>query len=176
MSDDDISGSFSIPEEGERGPAMIAANLVKTDDALFDLKEGEPLFLFLMREESRYVGDKVELGSMHLPMFQGRLGPVARWLLAKLCDGLPDYIMILDAQFWLQATMEQRRALVFHELLHAGIETDRDGLKKFTADGRPKWCVRPHDLEAFNLEVARYGAWAPDILGFLKAAREGGAI
>lgn len=162
--------AFSHAPDGPDGPAEIAAALVKTDDAFLDLREGDAAILFLMREESKYNQDQLELGSMSIPAgFQGKLGVVARWLLAKVCGGLPDFIMILDAQWWTQATLEQRTALVFHEMLHAGVETDKDGMKKFTEEGRPRWCVRPHDLEAFDAEVERYGAWRPNIRSFVNA-------
>lgn len=168
---------FTWAEPGERGPAAIAEDLIATDAALADLVEGNPVILFLMRTETRWVSAmKRELGSMHLPRWQGKLGGVARWLLGKVCGGEPDFIMILDQQFWIQASMDQRRALVFHELLHAMIERDKEGALKFTDEGKPKWVIRPHDIEAFNAEVSKFGAWDPDLQAFLKALREGGAI
>ena len=49
------------------------------------------------------------------------------------------------------------------------METDKDGLTKFTDDGRPRWTIRPHDLEAFDAEVEQYGAWRSDISRFIAA-------
>lgn len=169
--------AFAVAEPGERGPAAIAEELIQTDTALRDLLDGKPTILFLMRTETRWINmTKRELGSLHLPRWQGRLGPVARWLLAKVCDGEPDYIMLLDQQWWIQATMDQRRALVFHELLHGLWERDKEGVQKFTDTGTPRWSIRPHDVEIFTAEISKFGAWSPDIVAVLKALREAGDI
>lgn len=46
-------------------------------------------------------------------------------------------------------TPEQMRILLFHELLHVGIE--------FTEDGDEKYSVKPHDYEDFKVIIDRYG-------------------
>lgn len=46
-------------------------------------------------------------------------------------------------------TPEQMRILLFHELLHVGIE--------FTEDGQEKYSIRPHDYEDFKEIIDRYG-------------------
>ena len=46
-------------------------------------------------------------------------------------------------------TEEQMRILLFHELLHVGIE--------FTEDGQEKYSIRPHDYEDFKIIIDRYG-------------------
>ena len=46
-------------------------------------------------------------------------------------------------------TPEQMRILLFHELLHIGIE--------FTDDGQEKYSIRPHDYEDFKIIIDRYG-------------------
>ena len=46
-------------------------------------------------------------------------------------------------------TEEQMRILLFHELLHIGIE--------FTEDGQEKYSIRPHDYEDFKVIIDRYG-------------------
>lgn len=48
---------------------------------------------------------------------------------------------------------EQIKILLFHELLHVGIEPNADGSETYT-------CV-PHDLEDFKLIIDRFGTdWA----------------
>lgn len=170
--------SFFFPEEGELDPKPIAARLVADLEEFQHLRIGEAAILFLMRAETKLInGTKMVLGFMALPNFQGALGPVGRWLLAKACGGvLPDFIMVLDATWWLQATSVQRTALVHHELLHADHARDKDGEPRFTADGSPIWSIRPHDLEEFNDVVRRYGAWKSDVEAFVHALRDGGAI
>ena len=46
-------------------------------------------------------------------------------------------------------TEEQIRILIFHELLHIGIEVDDDGEEHYS-------CV-PHDLEDFKQIIDRFG-------------------
>jgi len=46
-------------------------------------------------------------------------------------------------------TEDQMRILLFHELLHIGIE--------FTEDGQEKYSIRPHDYEDFKIIIDRYG-------------------
>lgn len=46
-------------------------------------------------------------------------------------------------------TEDQMRILLFHELLHIGIE--------FTENGEEKYSIRPHDYEDFKIIIDRYG-------------------
>jgi len=46
-------------------------------------------------------------------------------------------------------TEEQMRILLFHELLHVGIE--------FLDDGSEKYSIKPHDYEDFKIVIDRYG-------------------
>ena len=46
-------------------------------------------------------------------------------------------------------TEDQMRILLFHELLHIGIE--------FTEDGQEKYSIKPHDYEDFKIIIDRYG-------------------
>ena len=46
-------------------------------------------------------------------------------------------------------TEDQMRILLFHELLHVGIE--------FTENGEEKYSIRPHDYEDFKIIIDRYG-------------------
>lgn len=175
MDDDalDAAELFELAPEGELDPRVIVERLVEEDDDHAHLKQADAGILVLMRVEQRVNQGKVELGSMHLPVWQGKLGPLARWLLAKVCDGLPDFIMILDDTFWRQATPLQRTALVDHELRHAAVARNKDGEERFTEEGDPVWAIAPHDLEEFNAIVQKYGPYLPDIHAFLRAAGMG---
>lgn len=166
--------TFTLAAEGEHEPREIAGRLVADLDEFGDLRTGEAVILFLMRADPKIKGQRAILGEMCLPRFQGTLGPLATWLLAKVCGEVPDFIMILDAGWWEQAPPAAREVLVFHELCHCAIKLDRDGEQKFTDEGNPVWDLRGHDLEEFNEVVRRYGAWAPDVVAFLRAAAEHG--
>ncbi len=132
----------------------------------------------MMRAMPKSRSGKTILGEMALPVWRGSgLGDMAVWLLATVCAGnMPDYVMIIDEQWWAEASIEQRFALIHHELSHAGIAKDRDGEAKFDDNGDPIWAIFPHDLDEFNTTVKRYGSWSPDIQAFIDALKEGGAI
>jgi hypothetical protein len=169
--------SFFVPEDGDLDPRPIAGRLVANRPEFSSLKHGEAVIMFLMRADPQEKQGRQILGQMMLPQFQGALAKVGKWLLVQSTGGvLPDFIMVLDNSFWRQATAIQREALVFHELLHAKHATNREGELRFDEDGKPVWAIRGHDLEEFNEVVRTYGAWLPDITGFLAAAREGGAV
>jgi hypothetical protein len=165
---------FTLALDGANEPKEIAARLSELPE-FADLLHGKVLILFLMRMESKVKGQRAIIGEMALPRFQGALGPVGSWLLEKVCGETPDFIMLLDAQFWAQADVATRTALVHHELLHATIKVDKDGEQRFTDEGRPVWDIKAHDLEEFDATVRRYGAWKADITSFVRAAKEGGA-
>ena len=174
---DDPAEWFFVPEEGPGDPRPIMRRLVDAMPEFADLKAGEAVIMVLMRRLYVAKGGKGVLGSMALPVWQGRMGPLAVWLLAKSAGGaVPDFIMTLDATWWSLASNHQREALVFHELLHAMHATDREGELRFTEEGLPIWAIRPHDIEEFNAVVRRYGAWETDVALFAQALREGGVV
>jgi hypothetical protein len=156
-------------------PRVIAARLVEEEDRFSHLRHGEAQIMFLFRSVPKIKGGKRTLGYIALPRFQGALGDVAGWLLETACDGIyPDYIMVLDGEFWTEARTIQREYLVFHELAHTLHETDAEGELKFTDEGRPVFGLQAHDIEEFNDAVEKYGAALPDIQRFVDAAARGG--
>ena len=167
---------FFSPGEDEWDPRPIATRLIEREHVFSDVKNGEATILFLMRVEPKVKSGQAVLGEMCLPKFGGALAHVGTWMLSRLCDGIPDFIMVLDAAWWEQAPPQQREALVFHELLHARHATDKDGELRFTPEGMAMWDLRPHDIAEFDDVVRRYGAWLPDIQRFIGALREGGAV
>jgi hypothetical protein len=175
--DDDFTPdqAFAIAVDGPDDPRPIMQRIVAEAPEFEDLRVGEPAIMVLFRAVPKIKGGKLILGTMSLPAFQGSLGEVATWLLATACGGsLPDYLLILDREWWLEASATEREALIFHELMHCMIALDREGEKRFTDEGDPVWAIRPHDLEEFNAVVRRYGAWKSDIRDFMEALREHG--
>lgn len=167
---------FSMPPEGDHEPMEIATRLIAETGEFDHLRIGEASIVFIMREFDREKGQKAILGTMNLPKISGELGQIFLWMLARMCGGLPDYLMILDAEWWRQADPRQREALVYHELKHAVHAIDKHGELRFTEEGMPIWDIVAHDVEAFNGEIERYGAWKSDLVGFLAAAKRGGAM
>lgn len=172
-----IADSYFVPQAGEADPRPIMARLIAECPEFEDLRLGEATIMIVMRRDEKIKQGRRILGTMNLPVFMGELRPFATWMLAVICGRmLPDYVMILEAEWWMEATPKAREALVYHELCHCHHAVDKDGEKRFTEEGLPIWDIQGHDIEEFNAVVRRYGAWKADIKAFLDAAREGGAI
>ena len=175
MDDIDDFQAFSMPPT-DAHPADIAARLVRLPE-LQHLHDHEVPFGWLMRNDTKHKGNKVELGSVHevAGMFQGGFKDLGLQLLTGMLGYLPDFLVVLDAQWWQQASATERDALVHHELMHVQQAVDRYGAPKFDRDGLPVFKCVGHDIEAFRAEVARFGAWRPDIADFLNTVRTSGA-
>lgn len=63
-----------------------------------------------------------------------------------------DFLIVIYEQNTEYLTDEQMKILLYHELLHVGIDESGE---------EPKYVVRPHDIEDFRSVIARYGLdWA----------------
>jgi len=162
---------FMLPDEATH-PATIAERLMRLPEH-FPLAEHEVRFGYLMRATPKEKGGKVELGSVHAvkTMCQGAFKDLFAMMLTRLLRGLPDYVIVIDATWWAEASAIEREALVYHELCHVRQATDEYGAMKFDKDGYPVWRLVEHDVAAFNAEVQRYGAWDNTIASFLAAGR-----
>ncbi|MBI1682362.1 putative metallopeptidase [Caulobacter hibisci] len=78
--------------------------------------------------------------------------------IADWFDGLPDFLITIDANYATICQDAEFCALIEHELYHAAQERDIYGAPKFTRDGRPKFGIKGHDVEEFVGVVRRYGA------------------
>ena len=170
MSDDDTPAPYSIPA-GEHHPGIIAARLLQTETHKH-IADNEIRIDYLMTNEGVFKAGKTVIGAVHLPTVQGRLKSLFEQLLAAHLGGLPDFLMVIDAVWWDEASPIDREALVWHERCHVQQEIDKYGELKFDQDGNPKYALRDHDVAAFNSEVERYGAWSDDLQQFLAAARK----
>jgi hypothetical protein len=89
-----------------------------------------------------------------------------------------DFIILLNQNFYDDPLVSdvQRRAVLDHELCHAGVRVDDDGAPIIDERGRVSYRIRKHDLEEFSDIVERYGCWKRDIEAFAKSlARARGA-
>lgn len=83
-----------------------------------------------------------------------------------------DFIILLKKSFWqdLQVTNEQRRALLDHELCHAGVrEDERTGEPVHDERGRKVYRTIRHDIEEFAAVVERNGIYKHDLEHFAAA-------
>lgn len=163
--------TFAVPAEDEHDPRPIMRRLVENEAPFELIRVGEADIMVLMRLQPKHRQGRHILGTMEIPGWQGSKNDLGLWLLEAFYGAMPDFIMILDAEWWETAGFIAREALVFHELLHCDQARDKEGELKFNDEGRPVWGIRGHDIEEFNEVVRRYGAWKSDIQEFLDAAR-----
>jgi hypothetical protein len=81
-----------------------------------------------------------------------------------------DFIILLNSEVWKEFSDTQRRALLDHELCHAGVCKDKEGEIKQDENSRAVFGLVKHDLEEFVCIVERYGCYLQDIEVFAKAA------
>jgi hypothetical protein len=101
-----------------------------------------------------------------------RYARLVKWALLRILSAaeLPDFIVLIDRNIWDGMDVEQRLALVDHELSHAWYQTEDDGsTQKFRKDGSPLWAIRGHDVEEFGSVVRRNGLWNAELVDFARA-------
>lgn len=89
-----------------------------------------------------------------------------------------DFIILLKKSFWQDqsVTVDQRRALLDHELCHAGVRLDdRTGDPVTDERGRKVYRLVKHDVEEFSAIVSRYGVWKKDLEQFAAALNRSAA-
>lgn len=81
-----------------------------------------------------------------------------------------DFLIEIAKDIWNDASEEFRRALMDHELGHAGIRTDEQGVpQKDENTDRLKTYCKPHDIEEFTDVLEVYGAYHSKLRAFLNA-------
>ena len=152
-------------------PTEIAQMLVKRDFPELDGHRVECVFCL----EPKKTHNKVALAYIYV--LRGLGAYLARRndpdFLEKVTDCGPDewvppeesFQIVVWKKAWDELKVEQREALVFHELKHAAIEFDRDGFPRLTTVG--------HDIEEFDEVVRRYGVWLEDVESFAQAIEAG---
>ena len=149
------------------------------------IAESEIRIEWLMRTHPDIKAGRRTLGMVTQPVVTGRLRDLFTFLLDSLFQNPADdearenpidYLIILDDEWWIDASERDREALVFHELNHLQPAFDKDGNQRFSREtGLPVVALVGHDVEEFAAVVRRYGAWSDDVRGFLAAAAEGEA-
>ena len=161
---------YALPDP-DNHPATIVTRLIDEDEHKH-IAENEIKIEYLMAREAKRKGGKQIIGAVHLPSVQGKLKDLFEMLLADFFGEMPDFLMIIDEAWWMEASAFDREALIWHELCHVKQETDGFGDLKFDQDGNPKFGLVEHDVSAFHSEVARYGAWCPDLQQFVKSIKQ----
>lgn len=174
MRDDEsaLFDAYRKPEDAWH-PATIAERVLRMPEHRH-LLEGEATIDWLMRRTEKRRGGRWVLGTAYQPQVKGDLSEVFDWLISKLFGRMPDFLIVLDEAWWLQANAREREILVFHELAHCVQKEDMYGTPKFDKGGRPVWGLKGHDVEEFTSVVARYGQWNDDIRAFVHACNQHG--
>lgn len=117
--------------------AEVAAHLIDTEPALIDIKNSQATIVYLSSEHAKKDKDKLVCGQCE------KVADKYKW-------GIPaDFTITVFEPNIEGFTEEQIRILLFHELLHVGIE--------FNADGSETYSIKGHDLEDFKLIIDRFG-------------------
>ena len=117
--------------------AEIGMDLIQTEDALVDIANSQATIIYLSSEHKKVASGKKVLGQCE------KVADKYKW-------GIPcDFTITVFEPNVEGMSEEQLRMLIFHELLHVGIE--------YNADGTETYSVKPHDLEDFKLIIDRFG-------------------
>jgi hypothetical protein len=117
--------------------AEIAHELIETEPELLDIKNSQATIVYLSSEHKKKSGDKLVLGQCE------KVADKYKW-------GIPaDFTITVFEPNIEGFSDEQLKMLLFHELLHVGIE--------FNADGSETYSIKQHDLEDFKLIIDRFG-------------------
>lgn len=95
-----------------------------------------------------------------------RYSRLVKWAIGRILgtETMPDFIVLIDRNIWGGLDLDERLALIDHELMHCAFQTEDDGVtQKFTRDGSPKWRIRGHDVEEFTSVIGRNGLWNDEL-------------
>jgi hypothetical protein len=156
----------------DRDPRVIAEKVLDFEEHQ-DIRNGGANIDWLFRTTEKLKHGRRILGMCYAnPKVQGDLSPLFDDMLERLLGRIPDFLIVLDMEYWTEASPLQREILCHHELLHASQAKDLFGAPRFDRDGNPVWALRGHDVEEFNDVVRRYGVHSEDVEAFLHAITE----
>ena len=116
--------------------AAIGEMLIANYDEFKDIREAEITIVYLASTQAKKQKGKLVFGQCE------KIADKYKW-------GIPaDFTITVFEPNIEGFTPEQVEALIFHELLHVGVEDDR-------------LFIRPHDIEDFSAALKKYGVdWA----------------
>lgn len=117
--------------------AEIGMELIQEEDVLIDIANSQATIIYLSSEHNKSSGGKIIHAQCE------KVADKYKW-------GIPcDFTITVFEPNVEDFTEEQLRILIFHELLHVGIEFNNDGTENYS--------IKPHDLEDFKLIIDRFG-------------------
>lgn len=117
--------------------AEIAAKIIDEEDSLIDVANSHATIVYLSSDRECKSKDKITHAVCE------KVADKNKWAIP--CD----FTITVYEPNVVGFTEDQLRILLFHELLHVGIE--------FTEDGEEKYSIKPHDYEDFKIITDRYG-------------------
>lgn len=121
--------------------ALIAQDLIDNEPELAYLKHSRVQIAYLESDSTKKDRDTVVHAECE------KVSAKNRWAICY------DFTITLFVNNNIGMTEEQIRIMLFHELLHIGVEPGPDGDEIYT--------IRNHDLEDFKVIINRYGTdWA----------------
>ena len=122
--------------------AMIAADLINNSPYLESLRVSKATIIYLSSHQKKTSKGKIVCAECE------RVPEKYKW-------GIPcDFTITVFEPNIEKMTHDQIKILLYHELLHVGIELDSN-------TGDETYSVRPHDLEDFKLIITLFGTeWA----------------
>ena len=117
--------------------AELAAQIIEEEEALTDVANSHATIVYLSSDKAKTGKDKVVNAECE------KISDKYKW-------GIPaDFTITVYEPNVENFTDDQMRILLFHELLHVGVE--------FKEDGTEHYYTRPHDYEDFKIITDRYG-------------------
>lgn len=117
--------------------AKIASQILKEEPSLADIAKGHATIVYLSSDKAKSGKSKIINAECE------KVAEKNKWAIP--CD----FTITVYEPNVVRFTKEQIRTLLFHELLHVGVE--------FEKDGKEKYFIRPHDYEDFKIITDRYG-------------------
>ena len=117
--------------------ARIAQEWIDSDPLFTDIANSHATIVYLSSDKAKKGKDKIIHAECE------KIADKNKWAIP--CD----FTITVYEPNCVGFTEEQMRILLFHELLHVGIE--------FKEDGTESYYVRPHDYEDFKIITDRYG-------------------
>ena len=117
--------------------AELAAQIIEEEESLVDIANSHATIVYLSSDRECKSKDKITHAVCE------KVADKNKWAIP--CD----FTITVYEPNVVGFTDEQIRILLFHELLHVGIE--------FTEDGQEKYSIKPHDYEDFKIITDRYG-------------------
>lgn len=117
--------------------AEMAKKIIDEEEMLSDIANSQATIVYLGSDYAKMSKGKVVCGECE------KVADKNKWAIP--CD----FTITIYEPNCVGFSDEQMRILLFHELLHVGIE--------FTDDGSEKYNIRPHDYEDFKVVIDRYG-------------------